>query len=168
MQRRTLLKLSLGAAALFAVAGGGVALLRPGLVDGRMTPAARAVFHAVARAVLDGSLPLDPAARRTALNAHLNRLDDTLAGFAPPTRAELSQLLALLASAPGRIALAGLQPDWPEASVLELQQSLQAMRTSKLAMRQQVYHALRDLTNAAYYADPSVWPLMGYPGPRSV
>jgi len=168
MQRRTLLKLSLGAAAVLTVVGGGVALLRPGLVDGRMTPAARSVFHAVARAVLDGSLPADPALRRKALHAHLDRLDDTLAGFAPATRAELSQLLALLASAPGRMAVAGLQPDWSQASVLELQQALQAVRTSKLAMRQQIYHALRDLTNAAYYADPNVWPLMGYPGPRHI
>lgn len=168
MQRRTLLKLGLGAAAVLAVAGGGVALLKPGLVNGRMTPAARGVFRAVARGVLDGSLPPDPAARDEALQAHLKRLDDALAAFPVPTQAELSQLLALLASAPGRLTLAGLRSDWPDASSQEVQQSLQGMRTSGLALRQQAYHALRDLTNAAYYADPAIWPLMGYPGPRSV
>ena len=168
MQRRTLLKLGFGAAALLAVAGGGVALLRPGLVNGRMTPESRAVFHAVARAVLDGSLPADPAARDAALAAHMQRLDDELAGFPATLHAELSQLLALLSSTPGRLALAGLRSDWPDASVAELQQALQDMRTSRLALRQQVYHALRDLTNGAYYADPSVWPLMGYPGQRPV
>jgi hypothetical protein len=168
MQRRTLLKLGLGAAAVLAVAGGGLSLLRPGLAEGRMTPAGRSVFQAVARAVLDGSLPADPARREATLAAHMKRLDDTLAGFPAPTQSELSQLLALLASTPGRIALAGLQPDWPEATVGELQQALQWMRTSSLALRQQAYHALRDLTNAAYYADPQVWSLMGYPGPRTL
>lgn len=168
MQRRTLLKLGLGAAAVLAVAGGGLALLRPGLVDGRMTPAAREVFGAVARGVLDGSLPAAPAARDAALAAHLQRLDDTLAGFPLATQAELSQLLALLSSPPGRIALAGLRSDWPDASPHEVQQGLHDMRRSGLALRQQAYHALRDLTNAAYYADPQIWALMGYPGPRPV
>ena len=50
----------------------------------------------------------------------------------------------------------------------DLQQALQDMRTSGLAMRQQIYHALRDLTNAAYYADPKAWPMLGYPGPRAL
>lgn len=168
MQRRTLLKLGIGAAALLAVAGGGVALLRPGLLDGRMTPAGRSVFHAVARAVLDGSLPGEPAEREAALEAMLRRLDDTLAGFPAPTQSELSQVLALLASTAGRIGLAGLSTDWPHASTGEIQAALQGMRTSSLAMKQQVYHALRDLTNASYYADPQAWPLMSYPGQRPV
>jgi hypothetical protein len=168
MQRRTLLKLGIGAAAVLAVAGGGMALMKPGLVDGRMTPGARGVFRAVARGVLDGSLPAAQAARDAALDGHLKRLDDALAAFAAPTQAELSQLLALLASAPGRRALAGLPTDWPDATPQEVQLALQDMRMSGLALRQQAYHALRDLTNAAYYADPAIWPLMGYPGPRPV
>ena len=153
---------------MLAVAGGGLALLRPGLVDGRMSPAAREVFRAVALGVLDGSLPAAPAARDAALAAHLNRLDDTLAGFPSATQAELSQLLALVASPPGRVSLAGLRADWPAATPQEVQHALQEMRTSSLSLRQQAYHALRDLTNAAYYADPQIWSLMGYPGPRPV
>lgn len=168
MQRRTLLKLGIGAAALLAVAGGGIALLRPGLVDGRMTTAGRSVFHAVGRAVLDGSLPAQPAARDAALAALLDRLDETLSGFPAPTQAELSQVLSLLATPAGRIGLAGLRPDWPQASTAEIQSALQGMRTSALALKQQVYHALRDLTNASYYADPQAWSLMGYPGQRPV
>jgi hypothetical protein len=168
MQRRTLLKLGLGAAAVLAVAGGGIALMRPGLVDGRMTPGAKAVFRGVARGVLDGTLPKDPATRETALDAHLRRLDDTLFAFAKPTQEELSQLLALLASTPGRVGIAGLHSDWPDASSADIQQALQGMRTSSLALRQQTYHALRDLTNAAYYADPQIWTLLGYPGPRVI
>jgi hypothetical protein len=165
MQRRTLLRLGLGAATLVALAGGAIALLRPGLSNGRLTPAGQSVFRAVARAVLDGSLPAAEAARVAALKSHLARLDDALAAFAAPTQAELSQLLALLAAPPGRIAVAGLNTDWDAASVTEIQLALQDMRTSRLALRQQAYHALRDLTNAAFYADAQAWPLLGYPGP---
>jgi hypothetical protein len=168
MQRRTLLKLGLGATAVLAVAGGGLALLRPGLEGGRMTASAKMVFRAVARGVLDGTLPKDAAAREVALEAHLKRLDDTLAAFPRATQTELSQLLALIAAAPGRSALVGLHTDWESATAADVQQALQDMCTSSLAMRQQAYHALRDLTNAAYFADPQAWSAMGYPGPLAI
>jgi len=166
MQRRSVLKLGLGAVLTLAVVGGGIALLRPGVVDGRLGEAARALMRAVASAVLDGSLPTASAQANPALDAHLERLQLTIAGFPPATRAELSRLLALLTTAPGRVALTGLHSDWPNASVADVQAALQGMRVSSLTARRQIYQALRDLTNAAYYADPNTWPLLGYPGPR--
>jgi hypothetical protein len=45
---------------------------------------------------------------------------------------------------------------------------LQGLRTSSLSLRQQVYHALRDLTNAAWFADAAAWSAIGYPGQRAV
>lgn len=168
MQRRTLLKLGAGAAGALLVLGGGIALLRPGLDQGRLTAAGREVFEAIARAVLDGSLPEEPSQRVATLQAHLQRLDNVLGGFPAATQAELSQLLAILASTPGRAALAGLHVSWPRANTAQIQSALQGMRVSSLTPRQQAYHALRDLTNAAYYADSQAWPLMGYPGPREI
>lgn len=168
MQRRTLLKLGIGASAVLAVAGTGVALLQPGLREGRLSAASTIVMRAVARAVLEGVLPADPQLQQQALDAHLQRLDAAIAAFPAATRAELSQLLALLASAPGRRTLAGLNEPWPVASVAEVQQALQSMRVSRLSLRQQAYHALRDLTNAAYFSDPSAWGHMGYPGPTDI
>lgn len=168
MQRRTLLRLGLGGAVILSVAGGTAALLRPGLVDGRLSAGGREVLHAVARAVLDGSLPDAPEAARAALEAHLASLNDTIAVFPAHTRDELSLLLSLLASAPGRIALAGLPTPWHAATVEQIQQALQSMRTSSLSLRMQTYHALRDLTNAAHYAKPESWAQLGYPGPRTL
>ena len=165
MQRRRLLQLGFGAAAVLALVGGGAALWRPGWVGGQLSAAGAAVFRGVARAVLDGTLPADATAREAALDAHALRLQATLASLSPASRAELSQLLALLAAAPGRRLLAGLAPDWPEASTAQIQAALQSMRTSSLAPRQQAYHALRDLTNAAWYVDEATWPALGYPGP---
>jgi len=165
MQRRTLLKLGIGSAVVLAAAGAGVALLAPAWHDGRLADSGRAIFRAVAVAVLDGMLPTATAERDTALLAHLGRLDGAIAVFPAATQAELAQLLGLLAVAPGRIGLAGLQPRWEDASVGAVQHALQSMRDSSLALRQQAYQALRDLTNAAYFSDPTTWQRIGYPGP---
>lgn len=122
----------------------------------------------MARAVLEGCLPADAAVQTVALQAHLQRLDASIAGLAPATRRELSDLLAVLGTAAGRRALTGLGTPWAQASAAEVQQALSRMRTSSSAIRQQVYHALRDLTNAAWFADAGSWDLLGYPGPQAV
>lgn len=168
MQRRSLLKLGVGATALLALTGGGLALFQPGLAAGRLTPAGKAVFDAAARAVLEGSLPTSASERRAALDAQLTRLDEVVLAFPPSVQTELSQLLAILSTAPGRRLLAGLITDWPSATTAELRMAFDDMRLSGIAVRQQAYHALRDLTNAAFYADSVAWPLLGYPGPRSL
>ncbi len=168
MQRRTLLKLGIGASLSLAAAGGALVLMRPVFDAGRLRPGAREVMRAVARAVLDGVLPAAPAQRDAALDAHLLRLEAAIAAFPAPTQAELSQLLALLSTPPGRMALAGLSPDWAEADVPQLQAALQGMRMSTLALKQQAYHALRDLTNAAYFSDATAWAYLGYPGPTDL
>lgn len=169
MQRRRLLQLGLGGAALLALLGGSVAVMQPGLLKGStLSPNARELMAAVARAVLDGSWPAGTVEREQALQAHLDRLQQTIDGLPRHVKKELSMLLALLSSAPGRVALAGLHTDWREATVPQLQAALQSMRMSTLALRQQAFLALRELTNASYYADPGTWSLMGYPGPNQV
>jgi len=167
MQRRTLLQLGAVAATSLALAGYGLSRIQPGLPQGRLGDAGRQLFTAVARAVLDGILPAGDAGR-AALGAHLQRVDATIQGFSPATSKELSQLLSILLTAPGRRALAGLATPWDEASVDEVRAALQGMRLSRLQPRQQVYHALRDITNGAWFADPSTWPALGYPGPREI
>jgi hypothetical protein len=168
MQRRTLLRVGLGGALLLGLGGGGLALLRPGVRDGRLTQGGRIVFAAVARAVLDGVLPPSPGAQAAAVDALLQRLDVTLGGLSAHAQAEVSQLLALLGSTPGRMALCGLDVDWSVARIGAVQAALETMRVSTFDLRQQAYHALRDLTNAAYFADPGTWGLLGYPGQRAL
>lgn len=160
--------MGVAAGTLLALGGGTLALLRPGLKNGRLSSTGREVFAAVAQAVLDTLLPADPAARARAIQAHLDRLDDTIAALPPAVQAEIGELATLLASAPGRLALTGLATDWPQAPTAEIQAMLQRLRLSSLAVRQQLYHALRNLTNGAYFADASTWPAIGYPGPRPV
>src|SRR6218665_1454741 len=112
MKRRSLLQLGVGAGVLLAVAGGGLALLRPGLVDDKLSPGARTLMRAVARAVLDGLLPNDEPGREAALDAQLARLDASIAGFPAAVREELSQVLALLGSSGGPPAPLRLPHHW--------------------------------------------------------
>lgn len=168
MQRRTLLKLGAASAAVLIVAGGAAALLQPGMRGGVLSESGREVFLAVGRAVLDKTLPADEGARQIALQGLLTRVDVLVQSLPSHAQAELSQLLALLASAAGRRALAGLSQPWPEATVADIQHALQDMRFSALALRQQAYAALHDITAGAYFSDPSSWPLLGYPGPLKI
>jgi len=168
MQRRSLLKLGAVTGLLLAVAGTGLALYRPGWQNGRLTPAGQEMFRAVAAAVLDGLLPTEATQRTAALDAHLRHLQATLAGLPNALQAEVAQLSAVLCSPPGRRALAGLSVDWEQAEVTQVQLALQDMRLSSMALRQQAYHALRDLSNAAWFADASSWPAIGYPGPQPI
>lgn len=168
MQRRTLLTLGFVAGTLLAVAGGTVALLSPGRRDGKLTEAGRAMIAAVARAVLGPLLPQDPVNQAQALHAHLERVQTTIAGMPPAMQSELDDLLTIVASAPGRLALVGLNSGWQTATDPQVTAALQGMRESALVLRQQAFHALRDITNASYFADPTTWAAIGYPGPRAV
>ncbi len=169
MQRRNLLKIGLASGAVLTLAGGGTALLyEPAWREGRLTETGRRVLGAVARAVLDGTLPADAGTQQAAIASHLERMDATLRAMPPATQREVGDLLALLALPPGRLALASLATDWARGGVAQIQTALQAMRSSRLALRQQAYHALRDLTHAAYFADSATWAQLGYPGPTKI
>lgn len=168
MQRRRLLQWSLASLAVLATAGGVLVVRSPGLVGTRLGPAARVVMTALAQGLLDGTLPTESVARRSALDGLLQRLDDLVAGLPAHAQTELSQLLAILASAPGRRWLAGLDTPWNEANVPQVQAALADMRGSPLSPRLQAYQALHDLVGGAYFADPSAWTALGYPGPRAL
>jgi hypothetical protein len=168
MRRRTLLTLGVAATAVLTLAGGTLALIQPARRDGRLSDPAQEMLKAVALAVLGGLVPTESASRTAALQAHTLRVAATIGGMPPAMQAEVDELLTIVASAPGRRALVGLSATWSEASTVQVVEALQAMRLSSLALRQQAFHALRDITNASYFADPSTWPAIGYPGPRDL
>jgi hypothetical protein len=165
MQRRTWLKLGVTSAALLAVVGGVAALIQPGLDKGALTTTGKDIFRAVGRSVLDKTLPEQPGLQSAALDQLLERIDVLMAALPPHAQAEVSQLLSILGSAAGRRGLAGLHTPWQEATVPQLQAALQDMRLSSLAVRQQAYAALHDITAGAYFSEPATWAVLGYPGP---
>ncbi len=168
MKRRTLLKVGIITGAVLALAGGSLALIQPARRDGMLTERGRAVFAALAPAVLDSLLPQDGANRQAAIQALLGRVEATIAGMPPAMQAEVDELITLIGSAGGRLALVGLRRDWAEASAREVTAALQGLLESSLALRQQVFHALRDLTISAYMSDAAAWVTIGYPGQRPV
>ena len=155
-------------AALLAVLGGTAALVQPGLDRGALTAAGREVFRAISLGVLDKTLPAQPAAKEAELAGLLDRIDVLISALPPHAQAELSQLLSILATGAGRRALAGLATPWPDASAAQVQAALQDMRLSSLAVRQQAYAALHDITAGAYFSSASTWPMLGYPGPLAI
>ncbi|MBI3100097.1 MAG: hypothetical protein HYY98_00850 [Burkholderiales bacterium] len=168
MQRRTLLKLGLVSGTVLALAGGAAMLLQPGLVQGRLTDAGRALFIGVGRAILQGTLPQDAAAQRQALQAMADRVDILAQNLPPHVVAELSQLVGLLGTSAGRVALAGLSTGWLEATPEQVAAALNDMRYSRLALRQQAYQALHEIVGGAYFSDESTWAVVGYPGPQDI
>ena len=165
MQRRTWLKLGVVSTAVLALLGGTAALIQPGLERGILSATGRDVFRAISLAVLDKTLPEESIAKEAALTALLGRIDVLIGALPLHAQTELSQLLSILGSGAGRLALAGLGKPWPDCSVSKVQAALQDMRLSRLAARQQAYAAMHDITAGAYFSDPSTWGLMGYPGP---
>jgi hypothetical protein len=169
MKRRGLLKLGLGGAVVLAAAGGTAAWLTPkGWRDGRLSGDAAAMWRSIALAVLDALVPPAGPAREAALAAWQRNLEQTLAALPAHAQAELAQLCTLLPTPPGRWALAGMRQDWSQAPTSEVAACLQALRTSRLAVRQQLFHALRDLSNAAWFSEPAHWAATGYPGPMKI
>ena len=168
MQRRRLLKLGVTTAVALSIVGGAAAWLHPGLERGTLSPLGREVFRSVAMAVLDKTLPVQDGAREIALDGLLNRVDVLVSALPQHAQNELSQLLSLLGHPAGRLSLAGLTKPWADASLEEIQKALQGMRVSSLAVRQQAYAALHDITAGAYFSEPSSWSLLGYPGPLKI
>ena len=168
MRRRSLLKLGAMSAAALFLAGGMLALLEPGLRGGKLSAGGRLVFSGAGRALLDGSLPAGGDARLRAVEGLLVRIEALVAALSPHAQSELSQLLAVLASAGGRRAMGGLGQSWESASVEDIQQALQSMRVSGISLRQQAYQALHDIVGSAYFSDAGTWSQLGYPGPLKI
>lgn len=161
LSRRKLLSLGLASGALLMIGGGAAMLARPVWAEGKLLAEGRTVMRAVARAVLDGSLPSEAAARSAALNTLMQSLEAALNNFPVRTQAEFAQLLGLLAHPWSRVAM-GMSTEWSQASSAEVSEWLQAQRGSSLALKEQAYHALHDLTLAAWFSNKATWKSIGY------
>ena len=163
-----MLKLGLVTGAVLALAGGAVALVRPGFERGDLTAVGREVFRAIALGVLDKTLPDAAASKSAALDVLLNDVGVLIAALPAHAQAEVSQLLSILSTTIGRSGLAGLHTPWAAATAAQVQAALQDMRISSLAVRQQAYAALHDITAGAYFSKPDSWVVLGYPGPLKI
>jgi hypothetical protein len=126
---------------------------------------ARAALHAIVPAILDGALPDAGPARAAAIGAATTRVHQAILGLPLATQQEIQNLFGLLALAPARRWLAGVPDGWAGADPGQVAAFLQGWRMHRFAPLQVAYHALHDLVLGAWYADPSSWAAIGYPGP---
>ena len=98
------------------------------------------MLAAITPAILAGTGATGPA-----FAAAIGSVDRAVAGLPPHLQDEVAQLLALLASWPGRRWVAGVGVPWRQASVAEVSAFLERWRFSRWALLQQGYHALHDL-----------------------
>lgn len=169
--RRTFLLAGTAGAAALATAW----WLRGGREAASATPAtlplaqldaeAPAIIAAIVPVLLDGALPADRAAAATAVETTVASVAVAVAGLPPSAQKELGELFALLAFAPTRLALAGVDSRWEKASRDEVAAFLLRWRTSGFLLLRSAYGALHQLVFAAWYGNPSSWPAIGYPGP---
>jgi hypothetical protein len=163
VRRRTLLKAGFFGGGALLVAGGALHLLSR---DGRHAatgPSARRVLSALMPALLAGALPADTGARASALAAGQERTLAAITALPPAIQDELGQLFTLLDSPVG-VWLADLD-SWDQASDQAVARTLASWRFHRFALLQSAYHALHDLVLGPWYADPTTWEAIGYPGP---
>lgn len=82
-------------------------------------------------------------------------------------RVEVQRLLLLFENALPNFLLAGRTRPFTQLPVELQERVLLEWRDSRITLRRSGYLALRTLVNAAYYANPAVWPALKYPGPPS-
>jgi hypothetical protein len=164
--RRTFLKAgALGAFVL--AAGGGIyrathpAAPTPFALDGQ----ARDALHAIFPAILAGALPASGPARDAAVSTAIGRVHQAILALPLATQKEVQDLFGLLALTPARRLLTGVRGDWANANVAQVSAFLQDWRVHRLGLLRSAYGALHDLVLGAWYADPSSWAAIGYPGP---
>lgn len=163
LSRRTFLTAGV-VGTLALAAGGGIYRLAHGpaqphrfALDGE----ARAAIDAIIPAMLAGAL----APGGAAVSATTARVHQAILGLPLATQKEIQDLFGLLALGPARRFIAGVTDGWADASPGQVGAFLQNWRTHRFATLQVAYHALHDLVLGAWYADPSSWAAIGYPGP---
>ncbi|RSZ57432.1 hypothetical protein HF313_11900 [Massilia atriviolacea] len=165
-KRRSFLKVgALGALAL--AAGGGIYRYIHPPAPGRfvLDGEAKAAIDAIVPAMLAGALPAEAGARGAAVAATTARVHQAILGLPLASQKEVQDLFGLLSLAPARRLLAGVSGGWAGASVEQVGAFLHDWRFHRLGMLQSAYHALHDLIIGSWYADPSSWAAIGYPGP---
>ena len=170
MNRRRFLRTGLIGGALLAA--GGVWVAWRDLHHADQGPVARdrvgIIVAAVAPVLLSDAWPIALAEQRQALARVVEGVKNLIARFPPAIQRELADLFGVLDLPLARRTLTGVRDDWPHAEPREVAMFLDRWRTSRIALLQSGYFALHDLVTGVWYADPSTWLAIGYPGPPQV
>jgi hypothetical protein len=165
--RRSFLKIGVAGAMTLAAGGALYRWSRPAAIPNQFTldGDALAVLTAVIPVMLGPALPAQPVARAAAVRSAAGRVREAVLGLPLATQKEVQDLFGLLALGPARRLLAGVGGGWVGADPVQVAAFLKNWRGHRLATLQAGYMAMHDLILGAWYADPSTWEAIGYPGP---
>jgi len=133
-----------------------------------LDPSLRTVVQAVAPVILQGVFPVADPDRAVALERITKGVALAVGALSAASQKEVSELFALLAFAPTRVAVAGVSASWEQASVADIEKFLRNWQESGVDLLKSGYQALHDLVFGAWYADPASWAAIGYAGPPSL
>lgn len=163
LNRRSLLKLGLGATALLATVG-----------LGGCTPAPSAKGLQVLRAsdlpMLRALIPvvLEGTAAVHTVEVVLRSLDDKLAYLSPAMLKLTRQLLDVLSLPLTRGPLTGVWGAWDQASSEQIHAFLKRWQHSTFDLLRMGHGSLLQLLLMAWYSLPDAWADCGYPGPPKI
>jgi hypothetical protein len=166
VNRRSFLRRGLFGGAILAAGGAGLALW-PSLLERKpRTPLKAlnekefAVLAAVASRTVraEGADPVQIA----------HGVDDVMARAFPEVRSDFKKLLGLFENALAGLIFDGRPKPFTRLSPEAQDHVLENWRTSRIGVRRAGYQALRKLTCAAHYSQPSCWASVGYPGPPQI
>lgn len=166
LSRRSFLGVGAGGLAILAVGGTGLGLWppvprAPAAPLRALSPRAFSVLAALSDRICPGGEGFPTAAEIGTAEA----VDGLLATMEPGTVAEVQQALLLFENALTGLIFDGRPRPFTACSPEEQDAILVTWQTSGLHLRRKVIKALRGLVAAAYYANPAVFPAVGYPGP---
>jgi hypothetical protein len=166
VNRRTFLRRGLFGGAILAVGGTGLALW-PSLLERKPRSPLKAldekefaVLAAVASRTVraEGADPVQMA----------HGVDELMGRAVPEVRADFKKLLGLFENALAGLIFDGRPKPFTRLSPEAQDAVLEHWRNSRITIRRAGYQALRKLTAAAHYAQPSTWASVGYPGPPQI
>lgn len=168
LSRRTLLRSGLAGFGLVVLAGTGI-----GLQGTKLAPAPRrtlrvltlaeySIVAAIAARVCPSPRPGVPGA--TALDI-ASKVDESLVRLPADIQNGMKTGLHIFESGlTGALFGERVRP-FTTLSAADQDAALLAFRDSRVAIRRTLFKALTGLSAALYYAEPAVWPSVGYPGP---
>lgn len=167
LNRRQLLKFSLGASAFLATAGLGASLVG----YSAQTPASGFnVLHQNDLPILRALIPVVLAGTK-APDAHevvLRQLDSKLASLSAAMLKLTRQLFDVLALPVTRGPLTGIWGSWDNASNVQILAFLRRWQDSSLNLLRMGHTSLLQLLHMAWYERPESWAACGYPGPPKI
>ena len=132
-----------------------------------LSPAEYGIFAAAAARLVPGDDA--PAGWPTADQVDCaGKLDEILAGIHPKAAAEFRQLLRTFENGMTGLLSTGAPQTFTAASPEQQVRRLESWRHSRFALMRSGYQAMKRLAHATYYASPSTFALVGYPGPPTI